>query len=74
MRKIYLDNIRWSTVILVMIYHVFYMFNAAGVLGGVGSFREVQYQDGLLYFVYPWFMVLLFLIAGISTRSAPVRR
>ena len=70
MRKIYLDNIRWATVILVMIYHVFYMFNAAGVLGGVGSFREVQYQDGLLYFVYPWFMVLLFLIAGISTRYA----
>lgn len=70
MRKIYLDNIRWATVILVMIYHVFYMFNAAGVLGGVGSFREVQYQDGLLYFVYPWFMVLLFLISGISSRYA----
>lgn len=70
MRKLYLDNIRWATVILVMIYHVFYMFNAAGVLGGVGSFREIQYQDGLLYFVYPWFMVLLFLIAGISARYA----
>lgn len=70
MRKLYLDNIRWATVILVMIYHVFYMFNAAGVLGGVGSFREVQYQDSFLYFVYPWFMVLLFLIAGISARYA----
>jgi len=44
------------------------MFNAAGVLGGVGSFQAVQYQDGILYFVYPWFMVLLFLIAGISAR------
>lgn len=70
MRKIYLDNVRWATVVLVMVYHVFYMFNAAGVLGGVGSFREVQYQDGFLYFVYPWFMVLLFLIAGISARYA----
>ncbi len=66
MRKFYLDNIRWVTVLLVMVYHIFYMFNAAGVVGGVGSFRKVQYQDGLLYFVYPWFMVLLFLIAGIS--------
>ena len=68
MRKFYLDNIRWATVLLVMIYHVFYMFNAVGVMGGVGSFHEVQYQDGFMYFVYPWFMVLLFLIAGISAR------
>lgn len=70
MRKYYLDNIRWATVLLVMAYHVFYAFNAVGVLGGVGSFREVQYQDAFLYFVYPWFMVLLFVIAGISARYA----
>lgn len=70
MRKYYLDNIRWATVLLVMVYHVFYIYNAAGVLGGVGSFSEVQYQDAFLYFVYPWFMVLLFVVAGISARYA----
>lgn len=70
MRKQYLDNIRWATVLLVLVYHVFYLFNSAGVLGGVGSFSKVQYQDALLYFVYPWLMVLLFLISGISTRYA----
>lgn len=70
MRKFYLDNIKWATVVLVMIYHVFYVFNASGVLGGIGSFHEVQYQDGFLYFVYPWFMVLLFVISGISARYA----
>ncbi len=70
MRKYYLDNIRWCTVVLVMVYHVFYMFNASGVLGGVGSFSDVQYQDCILYFVYPWFMILLFLVAGISARYA----
>lgn len=26
MRKYYLDNIRWLTVVLVLIYHVFYLF------------------------------------------------
>ena len=36
MRKYYLDNIRWITVIIVVIYHVFYMYNAEGVLGGLG--------------------------------------
>lgn len=70
MRKYYLDNIRWATILLVMVYHVFYAFNAVGVLGGVGGFEEVQYQDAFLYFVYPWFMVLLFVIAGISARYA----
>lgn len=74
MRKYYLDNIRWATVLLVLLYHVFYMFNAVGVLGGVGSFHKVQYQDGLLYFVYPWFMVLLFTIAGISAKYSLERR
>ena len=38
MRKKYIDNIRWITVALVVIYHAFYIFNGSGVLGGVGSF------------------------------------
>lgn len=70
MRRHYLDNVRWATVLLVVVYHVFYMFNAAGVPGGVGNFSGVQYQDALLYFVYPWFMVLLFVVAGMSARYA----
>ncbi len=70
MRKYYIDNIRWATVLLVLVYHVFYLFNHVGVLGNVGSPGDVYYQDAILYFVYPWFMVLLFLIAGISSRYA----
>lgn len=70
MRKHYIDNIRWATVLLVLVYHVFYLFNGVGVLGGAGGFSKIQYQDAVLYFVYPWFMVLLFLIAGISSRYA----
>lgn len=70
MRRHYLDNIRWASVLLVLIYHVFYLFNSVGVPGGVGSFSEIQYQDAVMYFVYPWLMVLLFLIAGISARYA----
>lgn len=74
MRKHYLDNIRWTSVILVLVYHVFYMFNAAGVFGGLGGFSEVQYQDSFLYFVYPWFMALLFVVAGISSRYSLLHR
>lgn len=70
MRRCFLDNLRWGTELLVLVYHVFYLYNAVGVLGGVGGFAPVQPQDALLYFVYPWFMVLLFLIAGASARYA----
>ena len=70
MRKHYLDNIRWMTVVLVVIYHVLYMFNGEGILGGVGKITEleVQYYDIFLYAVYPWFMLLLFLVSGICSR------
>lgn len=74
MRKNYLDNIRWITVILVLIYHVPYLFNNVGALGGVGTQRCFTPMNTIMYLVYPWFMVLLFLVAGISTRYALQRR
>ena len=70
MRRAWLDAVRGGTVLLVLVYHVFYMFNAAGVLGGVGPFAAVQPQDVLLYAVYPWIMVLLFVVAGMCARYA----
>lgn len=74
MRKNYLDNIRWITVILVLIYHVPYLFNNVGALGGVGTQRCFTPMNTIMYLVYPWFMVLLFLVAGISTRYALQKR
>ncbi|MDY4692883.1 MAG: acyltransferase family protein [Blautia sp.] len=70
MRKYYLDNVRWVTVVLVVIYHVLYMYNGEAILGGLGKITalDVQYYDIFLYAVYPWFMLLLFLISGICSR------
>jgi len=61
MRKYYLDNIRWITVVIVVLYHVFYMYNAEGVLGGIGQITNltVQPYDIFQYLVYPWFMPIL---------------
>ena len=74
MRKHWLDNLRWVTVLLVLLYHVIYFYNNKGVFGGIGGFGpypEVpQYQDVVMYILYPWFMPLLFLLAGISARYA----
>lgn len=68
MRKLYLDNIRWITVVLVVLYHVVYMFNGVETSGVIGPFCEVQYQDAFQYVVYPWFMLLLFVVSGMSAR------
>ena len=74
MRKHWIDNLRWVTVLLVLLYHVFYFYNNKGVFGGIGGFGDwpqvKQYQDVVMYILYPWFMPLLFLLAGISARYA----
>ena len=74
MRKHWIDNLRWVTVLLVLFYHVVYFYNNKGVFGGIGGFGEYpeypQYQDVVMYILYPFFMPLLFILAGIGSRYA----
>lgn len=74
MRKVYLDNIRWATVVLVLIYHVAYIFNGISVMGGIQEVKSLAAFDMLTYIVYPWFMVLLFVVAGMSARYSLQKR
>ena len=69
-RYYFVDNLRWVTVVLVLIYHVFYNYNAQGVFGGIGGFREHQWWDTVCTVLYPWFMTLMFIVAGASSRYA----
>ena len=74
-RYFFIDNLRWVTVILVLIYHVFYNYNALGVFGATGGFgAEEQWQDTVCTALNPWFMTLLFILAGASSRYALARR
>lgn len=70
MRRVWVDNLRCFTVLLVVLYHCFYIFNSVGVFGGIGPLRpgDGQVQDIVEYTMYPWFMVLLFLLAGMSAK------
>jgi hypothetical protein len=72
-RKHFIDNIRWTTVVLVIVYHVAYLFNSAGVLTHVYKTGIPQF-DIICYFVYPWLMPLMFLVAGISARFSLQKR
>ena len=72
MRKYYLDNVRWATVVVVVLYHVIYMYNGQGILGVVGKITNlsVQYWDVFQYAVYPWIMMVLFIVSGVAAKLA----
>ena len=67
MRKPFLDNLRYSIVLLVIFYHVFYLFNSVGVITNV-DIPGIPALDAVQYVLYPWFMVTLFVISGICAR------
>lgn len=73
-RYAYLDHIRWMTVLLVIVYHVCYLFNGVGIFGGVPNARNLPFLDTISGMVYPWFMVLLFVVAGMCARFALVQQ
>jgi len=72
-RKYFIDNIRSITVLIVIVYHVAYLFNSAGVVSNIGK-TGIPAFDTLCYFVYPWLMTIMFLVAGISAKYALQKR
>ncbi|MBQ5311868.1 MAG: acyltransferase [Oscillospiraceae bacterium] len=69
MRKSYLDNIRWGTQIVVVLYHVIFLYNSVGIMGGVRiTDLDRQPWDIFLYIVHPWMMPILFIVSGICSR------
>jgi hypothetical protein len=72
-RKFYIDNIRSVTVVIVIIYHVIYLFNSVGVPKTIGI-DGIPVFDIFCYPVYPWFMTIMFLLAGMSAKYALQKR
>ncbi|HEX7542629.1 MAG TPA: acyltransferase, partial [Patescibacteria group bacterium] len=72
-RKLYIDNIRWGIIILVVIFHVVDIFNSTGAILHFNS-PGIAAFDSFAYFVYPWFMGCLFVVAGISARYSLNKR
>lgn len=72
-RQPYLDRIRWSTVLVVVVYHVLYQFNSVGLIRNVHA-PGLPLLDTPMAFVYPWFMGLLFVAAGMSARYSLQKR
>lgn len=68
MRKYYIDHIRSVTIVLVVIYHVIYMFNSVATPGVIGPVTGIHGQDVVQYLLYPWFMMILFLLSGMCSK------
>lgn len=69
----YIDNIRWICILFLFVYHTCMIYNNfdEGFYVWAG---ENAYLSGLIIVCSPWFMPLLFVLAGISTRYALKKR
>ena len=83
-RKAWLDNIRWMTIVIVVIYHVFYYYNNIGIEPMFSGLAPNPSEEGakaavtapalFQYFVYPWFMLLLFVVSGMVANIVLQRK
>lgn len=69
MRKNYLYNIKWFVIVLVLINHVVSIFSSNGSLMSFNA-KGIPSIDIIGYFIYPWFMPILFVIAGMNARNS----
>ena len=69
MRKPYIDNLRNYTILLLFPVHTFMIWNDFGFKFYIWQ-GENKLLSTLIVLVNPWFMPLLFVLAGISARYA----
>lgn len=73
MRKYYVDNIRWIIILLLVPYHAAMAWNVWGEPNYI-YFESNKIISSIVVFFSPYFMPLMFFIAGISTRFALQKR
>ncbi len=73
MRKYYVDNIRWVIILLLVPYHAAMAWNVWGEPNYI-YFESNKIMSSIVVFFSPYFMPLMFSIAGISTRFALQKR
>ena len=73
MRKHFIDNLRWMDVFLLIPYHAAQAFNTWGELNYI-CFVPNKAISSFIVFFSPFFMPILFLLAGMSTKYALEKR
>lgn len=73
MRKNYIDNLRWLFILLLIPYHAAMAWNTWKEPNYI-YFESSRIISSIVVFLSPYFMPLLFLIAGISTAFSLKKR
>lgn len=72
-RKYYVDNLRWACILLLIPFHAAMAWNC----WGEGNYIWFQDNKGLSAFIIlisPWYMPLLFVLAGMSAKYSMQKR
>lgn len=73
MRKYYIDNLRWMILLILIPYHTAMAWNVWGEKSYI-FFEGNRPISSIVVFFSPFFMPLLFVLAGISTKYALQKR
>lgn len=73
MRKYYIDNLKWILILVLVPYHVGMSFNTWGEPNYIMLDSDKLISSFLVFFS-PWFMPLLFLLAGTNTSYSIQKR
>jgi glucans biosynthesis protein C len=73
MRKNYIDNLRWLCILLLFPYHTAMIYNDWGENFYIRG-HAVKIFSAFIIVTWPWFMPLLFVLAGMSTYYALQKR
>ncbi len=73
MRKHYIDNLRWITLLILVPYHTAMAWNVWAEPNYI-YFEGNRFISSIIVFFSPYFMPLLFVLAGISTKFALQKR
>lgn len=73
MRKHYIDNLKWLIILLLVPYHAAMAWNTWGEPNYI-LFESNRLVSSIIAFLSPYFMPILFLLAGMSTNFALRKR
>ncbi|MBR1675576.1 MAG: acyltransferase [Eubacterium sp.] len=69
----YIDNLRWITVSLLILFHAAIAYNTWEEANYI-FFEPVKGLAAIVSFISPWFMPLMFLLAGVSSKYSLGKR
>lgn len=72
-RKNYIDNLRWACILLLIPFHCATAWNSWGESNYIWFYESAGFSTFIIL-ISPWYMALLFVLAGMSTNYSLQKR